>query len=276
MEWVQTVVNVVGILTAALVAVYVAAKQHNRQVLHQTKKDVAEALVVLDGIKQAFFEVMTMAEFATGETQLEDHDREEMAAAVESLTDPIQKLAALTRLLELTAPEPIDTHARNLLKEVQGFRTLMMTSFNAYMHADIKRRLGTPEPLRRLTTQLEYSDKYSSVEIAGTVLEMAAKKFGFITSVRYRIKNFFILRRFRSKSFGRKKAGRSGLFRVVKPRNLQKLVAEQQAKKTAGQAPAEKKPETEAQHQARLMAEGPQREHQRTADENLRGPGLGL
>ncbi|XAS69871.1 hypothetical protein V3C33_20790 (plasmid) [Micrococcaceae bacterium Sec5.7] len=57
---------------------------------------------------------------------------------------------------------------------------------------------------------------------------------------------------------------------------LQKLVAEQQAKKTAEQAPAEKKPETEAQRQSRLMAERAQREQQRTQTENLRGPGLGL
>lgn len=66
---------------------------------------------------------------------------------------------------------------------------------------------------------------------------------------------------------------------VEKPRvmtRLQKLVAEQQAKKNAGQPPVEKKPETEAQRQARLMAERAQREQQRTAAEDLRGPGLGL
>ncbi|MFM9432787.1 MobF family relaxase [Arthrobacter sp. MP_2.3] len=66
---------------------------------------------------------------------------------------------------------------------------------------------------------------------------------------------------------------------VEKPRvmtRLQKLVAEQQAKKAAEQAPVEKKPETEAQRQSRPMAERAQREQQRSATEDLRGPGLGL
>ncbi|MET4097676.1 hypothetical protein ABIB51_004632 [Arthrobacter sp. UYCu712] len=66
---------------------------------------------------------------------------------------------------------------------------------------------------------------------------------------------------------------------VEKPRvmtRLQKLVAEQQAKKAAEQAPVEKKPETDAQRQSRLMAERAQREQQRSASEDLQSPGLGL
>ncbi|NMR32260.1 relaxase domain-containing protein [Arthrobacter sp. SF27] len=64
-----------------------------------------------------------------------------------------------------------------------------------------------------------------------------------------------------------------------KPRlmtRMEKMVAEQQAKKTVEQKPAEQKaPETDAQRQARLAAERAVREQQRATDE-LRGPGLGL
>jgi hypothetical protein len=64
---------------------------------------------------------------------------------------------------------------------------------------------------------------------------------------------------------------------VEKPRlmtRLQKMVAEQQAKRAAEQQPAEKAPETDAQRQARVAAERAVREQQRTTDQ-ARGQDLG-
>lgn len=63
-DWAQTIVTIVGIIIAAWVAVRVATRQHDRQVLHQTKKDVADALVVLEDLKQEFFNVKTLAELS--------------------------------------------------------------------------------------------------------------------------------------------------------------------------------------------------------------------
>lgn len=200
-DWAQTIVTIVGIIIAAWVAVRVAAKQHDRQVLHQTKKDVADALVVLEEIKQECFNVQTLAEISEGESV----DAQLMSDAMGRLIEGSRRLESASRLLQLTAPRLIFSNAKNVRNEALKLKSLMMVTINAHVRVELQRKLGVVEPLGRVTTELEYNQQLAALDDAEMRLTVATMDYEIFASPRHWLRSHFGSFWFRTERFARRR-----------------------------------------------------------------------
>jgi hypothetical protein len=200
-DWAQTIVTIVGIIIAAWVAVRVAAKQHDRQVLHQTKKDVADALGVLEDIKQECFNVKTLAEISEGESV----DAQLMSDAMGRLIEGSRRLESASQLLQLTAPRLIFTNARNVRNEASKLKSLMVVTINAHVRVELQRKLGVVEPLGRVTTEVEYNRQLAALDDAEMRLTVATMDYELFASPRQWLRSQFGSLWFRTDRFARRR-----------------------------------------------------------------------
>ncbi|MCP1415718.1 hypothetical protein [Paenarthrobacter sp. A20] len=177
-DWAQTIVTIVGIIIAAWVAVRVAARQHDRQVLHQTRKDVADALVVLEDLKQEFFNVKTLAELS-GDQPV---DSQTLSESMKNIVGGVGKLESAVRLLQLTAPQLIFSNAKNVRHEALKLKNLTMRTLSAHLRVHLLQSQGVVEPLGPVTSESAYTRQAAALDDAESRLVVATMDYEMFTS----------------------------------------------------------------------------------------------
>lgn len=177
-DWAQTIVTIVGIIIAAWVAVRVAARQHDRQVLHQTRKDVADALVVLEDLKQEFFNVKTLADLS-GDQPV---DSQTLSESMKNIVGGVGKLESAVRLLQLTAPQLIFSNAKNVRHEALKLKNLTMSTLNAHLRVHLLQSQGVVEPLGSVTSDSAYTRQVAALDDAESRLMVATMDYEMFTS----------------------------------------------------------------------------------------------
>ncbi|MFC9335844.1 hypothetical protein [Arthrobacter sp. NPDC057009] len=206
-DWIQTIATMVGILFTVLVAVGVSRREHERQVLHQSKKDVAEALTVLRTVMDEYFAVKTLTEISTeaADSDISGLDVPEIRAAADRTDEPLEKLESLSKLIQLTSPEQISQRMLSLVAEVSQFRFLISKTLNAHIRADLMARIGKPEALGPVTTAEEYAAQWKRITEAETLLTVVAMDYERYWGPGAKIRMSSLMLWWKFESWGRRK-----------------------------------------------------------------------
>jgi hypothetical protein len=129
-DWIQTGATMMGIFIAATVAVRVSWQEHERQVLHQMRKDVATAVSSIHSLHPAFSTGELIEAF--NDPVVPDIDSEndllQLREADQLLRGGTAELRSLANILQLTAPPAVHAAAQTLLELVQDFHSRIVSA----------------------------------------------------------------------------------------------------------------------------------------------------
>lgn len=125
-DWIQTGATIVGIFAAARVAIRVSKHEHQRQVLHQVRQDVAKAVNTIHRLYPALMTGELIEAFGDSPETSSDSsqaaaDRRSLEVAAQLLKSGSAELRNVTNVLRLTAPSAVHTAATALLNSVEDF-----------------------------------------------------------------------------------------------------------------------------------------------------------